>query len=61
MKLPFKQRVTVFGVVVWEGVKTEHTVGERNNGFIYVDLGNGYGSWAKESIWVNRPGQELIA
>ena len=61
MKLPFKQRVVVFGVVVWEGVKTEYTVGERNNGFIYVDLGNGYGSWAKESVWVNRPIQEMIA
>ena len=61
MKLPFKQTVTVFGVLVWEGVKNEYTVGERHNDLIYVDLGNGYGSWAKESIWVNCPGQELFA
>lgn len=61
MKLPFKQTVTVFGVVVWEGVKNEYTVGERHNDLIYVDMGNGYGSWAKESIWVNCPGQELFA
>ena len=61
MKLPFKQTVTVFGVLVWEGVKNEYTVGERHNDLIYVDMGNGYGSRAKESIWVNCLGQELFA
>lgn len=49
MKLPFKQTVTVFGVLVWEGVKNEYTVGERHKDLIYVDLGNGYGSWKRIS------------
>jgi hypothetical protein len=53
MKLPFKQQVVIQGVVVWEGVKHEYTVGERSSVLTftpeldnrrvyqeYVDLGN---------------------
>lgn len=60
MKLPFKQQVVIHGVVVWEGVKHEYTVGERSSVLAftpefnmrrvyreYVDLGNGYGAWKK--------------
>jgi hypothetical protein len=60
MRLPFKQQVVINGVVVWEVVKHEYTVGERSSVLVftpeldnrrvyreYVDLGNGYGAWKK--------------
>jgi hypothetical protein len=46
MKLPFKQQVVVFGVVVRETV-TEYTVGERHGNLIFTNKGNGYGAWKK--------------
>ena len=46
MKLPFKQQVIVFGVLVRE-VITEYRVGERHGNLIFADKGNGYGAWKR--------------
>lgn len=46
MKLPFKQKVIVFGVQVRE-VISYVTIGERHGNLIFAAKGDGTGAWKK--------------